>query len=309
MKLINNSIITIRNEISNLKWSEHRKIGGIKNKEVCFYVIRRRSKDVGLFSYVLSNLGHIKYAEEKNWIPVIDMKNYPNSYLEKNVKENAWEYFFMQPRGYRLEDIKYSRNIILSSGDTKEPYPGYEMLKNENILNEWKKIYKDNIHINYETQDYIEQIEKEVFKGHKNILGVLCRGTDYVALQPQGHPRQPEVQQVITKVKNVMENRNFEYVYLATEDSDILEEFKKIFKEKLFFVNVPLRKYDRNKLITQIEIDRANDKIIKGKEYLGQVYLLSKCRGIIAAGCGGTYGALLMNTQYEYKFFWDLGVY
>ena len=54
-----------------------------------YYVIRRRSghkklegsQNMGVCGWMLFTLGDIAYALEKNYIPVIDMKTYSNSYL------------------------------------------------------------------------------------------------------------------------------------------------------------------------------------------------------------------------------------
>ena len=82
-----------------------------------FYISRRHTNRAGLFSFVLSNLGAIKDATEKGYIPVVDMKDSPNPMLmpDEVGKVNAWDLFFDQPQGYTLEMLQASKNIILGS--------------------------------------------------------------------------------------------------------------------------------------------------------------------------------------------------
>ena len=62
--------------------------------------------------------GACAYAVKQGYIPVIDMQNGRNTYLEEGKvgRENAWEYYFEQPCGYRLADIRDAKNVILSDG-------------------------------------------------------------------------------------------------------------------------------------------------------------------------------------------------
>ena len=71
---------------------------GVKrNKKV--YIVRRAAHNVGLFSYFITTLGGIAYADKNNMTPVVDLKNLLNTYLETDEvgKINMWEYYFMQP--------------------------------------------------------------------------------------------------------------------------------------------------------------------------------------------------------------------
>ena len=63
-------------------------------------------------------LNHLKICENFNFIPIIDMENYPTLHNEikpiKNVK-NAWEYYFKKLNNYSLKEIYKSKNVFLSS--------------------------------------------------------------------------------------------------------------------------------------------------------------------------------------------------
>ena len=77
-------------------WEEHIYHYGNENKDLTFYVIRRRDVYCGLFSLYITTLARIDEAVKAGYIPIVDMQNSFNLYLEKEKigKEDAWEYFF-----------------------------------------------------------------------------------------------------------------------------------------------------------------------------------------------------------------------
>ena len=81
-----------------------------------FYVISVTYNIEGLFAIVNSVINHCIYAKKQGYIPVINMKHYKNQYFKDNkaYKDNSWEYFFEQPAGYTLDDIKEEDEFIIS---------------------------------------------------------------------------------------------------------------------------------------------------------------------------------------------------
>ena len=131
-----------------IDWSEHYLRKGDPKKPT-YYVIRRRDESVGLFSNYIVFAGHIRYALDKGYLPVIDMKNYFNSGLvpkELLGKENVWEYFFCQPFGLSLEDVyENGENVLLSTGDVMGPFPNGSIdyyTNRNNILTKWQTLVK-----------------------------------------------------------------------------------------------------------------------------------------------------------------------
>lgn len=305
--------ITFLNEpYTRWKWRERRVSYGKENPDKTFYVIRRASCKVGLFSHVMTNMGLVKYALDRGYIPVIDMQNTQNTYLEPNQvgKVNAWEFYFEQPCGYSLRDIKKSKNVILSNGlITKEnEYPDVRIADDEKELRKWQVVFKTYFHIK---ESLLNEYRKEKSKLWKNeqVLGVLARGTDYVSLKPHNHPIQPTAQQVADKVQRVMEKAGYEFIFLATEDMTIFQYMKERFGNRLLTVDAPRYTTLGEQNINDLHDSRKNGRYLKGKEYLFSIWLLTQCKGIVAGNVGGTHGALLMKQEYEYKYIFHLGSY
>lgn len=180
-----------------IDWSEHYVKQG-NPAAPTYYIIRRRDPSVGLFSNYAVFAGHIKYALQHGYIPVVDMQNYPNSYLPPELlgKENAWEYYFEQPFRIGLKQAYSGENVLLGSGDPGE-FPGspsnFQFYNNKNgILTEWRMFVKLGLlKIKPQIQKDIDDAYNKLFAPTDRVLGVLLRGTDYIALRPYNHPIPP----------------------------------------------------------------------------------------------------------------------
>lgn len=294
------------------KWKERRVSLGEENPDKTFFVVRRATCKVGLFSYVMTNMGMVKQALDRGYIPVIDMQGNANTYLEDDEigRKNAWEFYFEQPCGVTLEDIAKSKNVILGGGLIQEGnwYPGSDIAGNQEICEEWRTFFKRYLIVNKDILRETENLHKEMF-GSGKTLGILCRGTDYINNRPKNHPIQPDPDEVIQKAKTVMRDYACEWIYLATEDEEIYKRFSKAFGNKLKVTEAKRCADTGNKNINDIAYQRKQDRYLKGKEYLMNILLLSRCDCLVAGSVGGTYGALLMSEGYEYQYVYDLGVY
>lgn len=59
---------------------QKRRSFGDKNPEVTFYVIPIRGEIIGIMGIYLYALRHVIRARKKGYVPIVDMKNYPNRY-------------------------------------------------------------------------------------------------------------------------------------------------------------------------------------------------------------------------------------
>lgn len=294
------------------KWRKKKVSYGKENVDKTFFVIRRATCNVGLFSYVMTNMGLVKYAVDRGYIPIIDMKSMRNTYLEPEQvqKINAWELYFEQPGRYTLEDIKKSKNVILSNGIISKTldYPDISIVWDKMKLEKWQHIFGKYFCIKESLLEEYKREKEKLWKDER-VLGVLARGTDYVSLRPTGHPIQPTVNQIIDKVQEVMADMCCEYIFLATEDKMIHQQMKEQYGDRLRAVDITRYTTEGKQNINDFHTDRNNDRYLKGKEYLFSIWLLTQCNGLVAGNVGGTHGALLMGTQYEYSYVFDLGTY
>lgn len=278
-----------------------------------YWVIKPNNPDTGLFSYFNLFLPQILMAETLGCIPVIDMQSRKNTYLEAEQvgKVNAWEFFFNQPKGVGLNEIQIEKIADKKCTPFRPgPYSGrafYDDLYGDKTF--WRKFVSKEIKVRDSLRKQTEDWWNNAFSKNERVLGVLCRGTDYLRLKPTGHAKQPEPMQCVEKTKELMREWNCNRVYLSTEDKDILALFQRELPETITFFEKEYVKDSGNGYVTQVHFNRTEDARKQGEEYLTQILILSKCTCLLAGPCGGTIGAELFTRGFEKEYIWDLGVY
>ncbi|MFV0366116.1 MAG: hypothetical protein ACK5JS_06380 [Mangrovibacterium sp.] len=286
---------------------------GCEHQNLRFYIIGGVvDETAGLFAFVKAIFLHAAYAKEHGYTPVVDMQNFPNQYQKANtIHDNVWEIFFKQPDNYHLYNIKKSRNIIFSKPFSRPSYKASQKLqlkrltKNASALREEFKQY---IKLSAPMQEVCTQKAEELLGKHR-VLGVLCRGTDYLLKKPKYHPIQPDVDQLIAEAREVMQAQQCTKLFLASEDVEVVAKFKAEFGAKLITNQQRLYNADELAQVSYLSEIAENNKIEIAKEYLVSVYMLSKCSCFIAGHTAGSVGAYLFSDGYEYDHIWDLGTY
>lgn len=301
-----------KKSIKAFRLRERKLCYGNENPDKTFYVIGVNYSTSGLYSIVKSVYCHIYYALQKGYIPVVDMQNYKSQLSDGVENGNAWEAFFYQPCGYSLKDIEKSENIIKSS---RLLYPeGVEIGFDTVLDDEWYKKYHGLYHKHVVTNDIVTQYAdmkyEKVIGNKKNVLGVLCRGTDYTENKPFDHPIQPSIEQAIGKVKEVVQERGYEYVFLATEDKKYYDRFKQELGDKLLFSGQKLYEgMNGVKYLCDIPVSSFSEKWQNIVDYHATIHILSKCNGLVTGLTCGSICAYLMTEGYDFAYFWNLGKY
>lgn len=295
-------------------WDEHyiRQKGGGSDSPT-FYIIRRAIPDVGLFSNYIVFAGHIRYALSKGWLPVVDMQNYPNAYLEPEQlgKINAWEYYFCQPLGIGLETAYNGDNVILSNGGAHSFPSGNTDYFNDKdgVLTEWRMLVKLGLlKIQPKLYEEINSLREKLFAPEDRVLGVHLRGTDYNAARPYQHPIQPPIEYALTKVVEKLNEWRCNKIFLATEDKFIAQTVKNVFGNFCVMLDKEFINYSGTQAVSQFHTERENDHYLKGKEYLTEMVILSTCNCLVAGRTSGTVGVAMMK-KFENIYTFNLGRY
>ena len=279
-----------------------------------FYIIGVPYPTAGLFAIVKSVFCHICYAVQHGYLPVVDMQHFRSqlSDVEGEESMNVWELYFQQPGGFSLENISRSKNIIRSCS---LPFPdgveiGFDTKMDEAFRKEYAPSYKSYIVPTPEVASYADNKRKDVIKNYQNVLGVLCRGTDYTENKPTGHPIQPTAEQAVAKAKDVMAQYGFDYVFLATEDKRIYNFFKEAFGDRLLFSGQKLYEgMNGKKFLSELTVANYSERWHNIVDYYSTIYILSKCDGLLAGLTCGSISAFLMSKGFRYTYFWNLGRY
>jgi hypothetical protein len=284
---------------------------GKLNPDKKLYLIRCPQETMGLFGVYNYVVEHLKKADSINAIPVIDWQYYPNSsllYDDAVGKENAWEYYFEQPGGISVRECYHSKNVIMSNGNGMESLSEtfqYDKLK------ESHRLIEKYIRLNSKVSEYVDNEYKRLEMKNSRVLGVLCRGTDFIHEKPKGHAICPTVEETILKIEEKQEEWvKYDKIFLATEDEYIFNVMKKYYGDSLIYCQEHRVKNTQGKWLNEL----YDDKKYKGKreqmqEYLASIYLLAKCDAIIAPNVGGTLGAMRIKGKYDNSYIFQLGIY
>ncbi len=284
------------------------------NTDKKFYIIFDSSGKSGLFALINSFLRQMKYAQSAGFIPVIDLKNFPNTFFPDNQglgKFNAWEYFFEQPFDVNLEEVYHSRNVVLGTGRIPEsgqfqynPWEG-----NETETSEWKKFFETYIRFRPDIKEILEEKyhSLNLSGGGQKVLGVKCRGTDYkIGSIPPGHYYQPAPKQIIDKIESL--ELEWDKIFLATEDAEVFREFTSYFaSERIVYFDNKRITTAGNESWTEVLKKRKISTFDSAMEYLSEMYVLSKCNYLIS---GLTCASLMlpyMSKRYDYSYMFNLG--
>ena len=331
-KKIWSTINAIKNidDVSNIKeWNEKKVSWGNENADKTFYVIRRYNcSDEGHGSMVTYVLGHIIEAVEKGYIPVVDLKNcysYRWQNEEKKGKENAWEYYYEQPMQYTLENIKNSKNIILSSGFPSKYHPNpnrIDIYIDSDVRRKYSQYYKKYIRLKDEVQEKIEKSIQELNIDFDNTIAVSTRrameyGKRINSDETKWHDMVPELQEIIRYTATLKKIWRYKTIFLVIDDQEGKEEFEEAFNSSVVCINRERESYFRNgEPIDFCEIQnkrgdlsRQNqeEKIENEIGYLLDLHIMAKCKYIMCTkNSPSVISFLIKGDEYEHFLVGDV---
>ena len=161
----------------------------------------------------------------------------------------------------------------------------------ENVLN--KKLIQ-------EISEY-----REAVLGDKKVLGILARGTDYIVGSYSGTRKHATVEQMLPTIREWMEKEQYDLIFLATEDQDILEQMLDAFPDKVRAIAQERHRvsdFKDNEVIAQMEKrersgqDYLDALIDTTANYFYALYILSCCDSFMVSGqCNGWDTVLAFN--------------
>lgn len=282
---------------------------GEENPGEKFFLIDADFAFQGLISILNVLLEGAAYAQCKGYTPVFQVVSSGRSIYSDYPQEDIWGKFFSQPGKYGPEDITQSNSVTFSP--------------NFNLTNPCTRLMEllvpdmslefGNVLFNTKLQRYIQGQADALLPEPQKTLGVLIRGTDYAKTKPTGHAIQADVEMVIRKIYELETAwQPYPYIYLATEDADILTRMKQEFGKRLLYTGQGRSRLgDGESFLCQQKGGQTVNGYQKGADYLAALHLLSRCDSLLASGnCSGTGAALLMNRgAYRHQYIFELGFY
>ncbi len=285
---------------------------GRKNPDRTFYVIRCPKNDLGFFGVFNFVVFHLKRAEELGVSPVIDLKYYPNDYMmeDKEVgRKNCWENYFEQTADVDIDEVYRSKSVIMGSGEFS---PSLAETEDESELMISHAIVEKYIEPKKLVRDICDKKYTYLGMENKRILGVKCRGTDFVQTKPSKHQIVPNAYQTLSVIEQKeAEWGGYDRIFVATEDKKIYEELKEKFGDRMISNDENLIDDVQGKWLNEMFRGEQlkGSKCARMTEYLVSILLLSRCDALIAPVIGGTLGAMRLKGHYEHVYLFHLGAY
>ncbi len=282
---------------------------GPENPDKQFLILDGLYETLGLYAIFSKSEVVARYVKSRGYIPIITVKRKSGSFYQDMPGDDAWGKFYNQPEKYTLEEVMRSKNVCFAP-------IFYNGSIQSNIMNRvagqtklsWPSgIYNDAVWA------YIREREQKFLPSPERTLGVLARGTDYAKSKFHNHAihaTKEVIADMIDKVWN--EWGEFDYIYVATEDKAYCEYFKERYGDNVMFTDQERFTVDQGEKLSDIHWNRESGRngFLLGVDYILSIYLLSKCKALIASGsCAGLGEALKENAgRYEHTYVFRLGV-
>lgn len=301
--------------------------GGNENPELKFYIFRASIMGHGIFAFYREMISNISWALAKGYTPVIDYEWDCNFVGKKMDIDNVWEHCFEQPATYSLKEIVRSKCVTVGRiSELNEDILPLARVVTEDLdkyYEDYIQISKKYLRIKPERKNQFNETFKNIFPKDKKIVGICLRdgftaereaGNDYMLY----HPKEPCVNDVIKKTRELVEEWGCDYVYLTAQFQDTVNLFYKEFGEKL--LTTDRERYDKAEFTEYVkEFELLKDKvslddyckIAKNSrfncadndglaEYIQEIYGLSQCDYFIGTKNGGTIISLIWS-ELKYK--------
>ena len=263
---------------------------GELNRGIVIYHIYFGTKDerkIGYCCMLKHTLLHLAYADRFGFVPVVEWtKAVP--YTEKNAvngKYNGFEYFMENSSTIELDEVLKSDLVVRSKIHDRFLFFDCNMSSTgsydvgEHEIEIMSEMFKKYIKFNETGMREILNPASELLSKGK-CLGVHVRGTDFNN-NFNGHPKAISVEKYISQVETIFSENRYQYIFLATDEVQTVEEFREKFGEKLLYYDV-LRSENGDSIHYEAVSVRHNNKYYLGMEILKDVYTLGNCYGLVA---------------------------
>ena len=149
----------------------------------------------------------------------------------------------------------------------------------EEYINALAEVTAKYIRLNSTVNGWMEIQMQKMHNGEKT-LGVHVRGTDFKR-NYKGHPIKVSTEEYLQTAKKVFEEKQYDRVFLATDDLEALNQFKNVFGNHLYYYEDVIRSAG-DETVMKSDVTRENHHYLLGLEVLRDMCTLAECDGMIA---------------------------
>ena len=202
---------------------------------------------------------------------------------------------FIEPGSTRFSNELLSKYFVFSDipEDSDETNTVYATCFNSFVLNHLVQQYTANVSLDILRPSFLNEMKEyaDQIIGDKKVLGVLLRGTDIILANYVGSYRPADIDDCISIIKDRVDKYNYDRLFLATEDSYLLERMLMEFPHKV--VAISQERHNVGDFRDVKYISDLEQSIHHGSSYFESVedttvnyfyalYLLSRCESLIS---------------------------
>lgn len=259
---------------------------GTRAKSIDYYRIsfgEENQSYVGFFALVRDTMRLLAFADMLALQPVVHWGK-KTLYYDKNKDtetQNVFEYYY-KPLGkahseWETSEFFYTsaspRDILCLQQSSIKQY-GYTQTDAE--VEEYARLYGKYFELNESTAKYLAEQISSIIDPDWKVLAVHVRGTDFKK-QMHSHPQFRGFGVFVDEVKQ--REKNYDKIFLATDDEEALELFKQEFGDKLLYYSDCTRSTGS----VGAHIARNNSPYAIGLDVLRDVYTMAACTSLV---CG-----------------------
>ena len=245
------------------------------------------------------NLSDVKYVE-LSIAPNVGIGGILSYYTQAKeiVRQEGWEMYLKENcTRYPQEMLQQYFQLASKPRDATPANTIYLPDVLVLILTYHAKKFNVEIDENILTEQFRAEMDEyaDVVLSRHKVLGVLIRGTDYIASKMSGVRQMATVDDMLPMIREWIAADGYDLIFLATEDQDILDRMVKEFGSMICVVSQvrhSVRDFEDMKLLSDLEKKEKqnNSGLVEDNtvNYFYALYLLSKCESFMASGqCHG----------------------
>ena len=292
---------------------------GKLNKDKIFYVLRADAPRWGILTTYIWFIKSMEWAIHQGYIPVVDLKNYYMDMVqdeEKMYKENAWDYYFVQPfPEYTLESVYKSRHVILGwkNGTFPHDKDWTHDLPTDEEMRSLHPVVKNYMNFKPQIWERAKNFLQDNVRDGKKVLAIcmrasFLRGELLKQSLYKDHPKQKSLHEWLEIVSQLKDEWDCDYVFVSVEDREWSDAFRDRFGEQCLILERQLLHFFRNgepvpNEETEYFVQELKNISIKKKteDYLTEVCIVSMCSCLTAQSGSVPMIAMLHNGgKYEH---------
>lgn len=283
---------------------------GDEYQGVIVYEIHEYGYYVGFFAEFLYLLKWLYFADNRGFIPYVSWGKECMYYEDNGVRgeQNAFLYYFA-PVSDIVQDSNAAHVICAD-------YPHVHAVQDEldthgydvspEYMDALSEMVRKYIRYNNAIKLYLEECYASLI-GEKKALAVHFRGTDF-RRQYNNHPVFVTIEQEIEVIHKILEKKDYELIFVATDEQEAINKFAEEFGEMVVCFDDTYRASDGDESVAYSTNDRDNHHYRLGLEVLRDQYMLTRCDGLVCGLSNLTLSARMMRNAWYEKGYEDLVV-